>query len=629
VYFAGPDSSRWTAQCVSRVRGFLLLVLAVGCGDAQDVGGGNEPTREVAAVTIDSGPLVGTRIGQRWPLTATALDAFDEPIPNVDFDWDSSDVSIANVDAEGLVTAMRPGDARITVSVTGHSDSVELTARSAVPSDVGEMYTTWFARSDDAPVAIVDGRLEVFTIYPGAVQATRPWPHDGVERFQWAGDRLAILTDVVDGLGTLRVRDRHQEWTVLRVGDVESFQLAGNRIAEHGAGGSLRVKEGLHGPWTTLASSGVEQYQLDGDRIAVLQDDGSFRVKDGIDGEWTVLATTGVREFELHGGRIAVLFDEGDGELRVTDDIDGPWTTLEVRVKKVVLSGNRIGVLRKDGVASVKDGIDGEWTVLERSYVQDLQLDGNRIAVQFEVGDLRATDDLDEPWIVLATTPTRFLLQGDYIGMLREGELWFKIGLHDDWSKVTPTGTVTQFLPVADVPVPPARTTTADYAGPRSPCAGMVGHWWHCPSSYPEAQQKCVADGSRCEPVSELGSPVPDYGRFCGGGRPLGPDWNWAHGPDGGPMDAFDALCMHHEHAASWYPEAEDGLFDACIVRYGLTYARLTRDGTVITPGTATYDEIMNKMGNLWDATANDQWYAANCASEELEEFIDATRAKH
>jgi hypothetical protein len=70
-------------------------------------------------------------------------------------------------------------------------------------------------------------------------------------------------------------------------------------------------------------------------------------------------------------------------------------------------------------------------------------------------------------------------------------------------------------------------------------------------------------------------------------------------------------------------------LFDACIVRYGLTYARLTRDGAVITPGTAAYDEIMNKMGNLWDATANDGWYAANCTSEELEEFIDATRAKH
>jgi hypothetical protein len=626
------------AQRVPRTRGFLLLllVLPLGCGDSQAPGSGTPDARpggrggsEVVAVIIDSGALVGTRVGQRWPLTATALDVFDEPIPDLAYDWDSSDVSIATVDAAGLVTAMGPGEAQITVTVAGHSDSVEFAALSAVPSEVGEMYTTWFARSDDAPVAIVDGRLEVFTTYPGAAQPTPPWPHPGVERFQWAGDRLAILTDVVDGLGTLRVRDRHEEWTILRVGDAIGFQLSGNRIAEHGAGGSLRVKEDLHGPWTTLVPSGVEQYQLEGDRIAVLQDDGSFRVQDRIGGEWTELSPTGVREFELHGDRIAVLLDEGDGELRVTDDIDGPWTTLEVRVSKVVLNGNRIGVLRKDGVASIKDGIDGEWTVLERSYVQDLQLDGERIAIQFEVGDLRATDDLDEPWIVLATTPTRFLLQGDYIGILREGELWFKVGLHGDWSKVTPAGTVTQFLPVADVPVPAARTTPADYTGPRQPCAGIVGGSWDCPVAYPEAQQRCVQDGARCEPVAEPSSPVPAYGRFCGADRPADPDWNWALGPDGGPMDSFDALCMHQDHGASWYPEAEGGLLDACIVRYGLTFSRLTRDGTVISLGTAAYDDIMSKMGNLRDAAADDEWYSANCTSDQLEEFIEATRAKH
>ena len=636
VNFATLKSRHCRAQRVPHTGRLLLLALSLGCGDSeapgdatQDGGPGGTRGGEIAAVVIDSAPLVGTRIGQRWPLTATALDAFDEPIPEVAFDWDSSDVSTALVDSEGLVTAMAAGDAQITVTVAGHSDSVQLTARSAVPSDVGEMYTTWFARSDDAPVAIVDGRLEVFTIYPGAGPATRPWPHPGVERFQWAGDRLAILTDVVDGLGTLRVRDRHEEWTILRVGDAMGFQLAGTRIAEHGAGGSLRVKEDLHGPWTTLAPSGVEQYQLDGDRIALLEDNGSFRVQESIGGEWTELATTGVREFELHGDRIAVLLDENDGELRVTDDIDGPWTTLEVRVSKVVLDGNRIGVLRKDGVASIRDGIDGEWTVLERSYVQDMQLDGDRIAIQFEVGDLRATDDLDEPWVVLATAPTRFLLQGDYIGILREGELWFKVGLHDDWSEVTPAGTVTQFLPVADVPVPPARTTPADYTGPRHPCAGIVGDSWQCPIGYPDAQQRCIQDGARCEPVSEPSSQVPDYGRFCGADRPAGPDWNWAHGPDGGPMDSFDALCMHQAHAASWYPETEDGLLDACIVRYGLTFSRLTRDGTVISPGTAAYDEIMNEMKNLRDATADDEWYNANCSSDQLEEFIAATRAKH
>lgn len=631
---AGPKDSRGTTRyrirCVQRVGGVLLaLTLASGCGGGADGGGGTEPPRKVASVSIDSDPVLGTRIGQRWALTATARDAFGEAVPEVEFEWASSDVSVTSVDAEGLATARGVGEALITVTAAGYSDSVELTAHSAVPSDVGEMYTTWFARSDDAPVAIVDGRLEVFTAYPGSAQATTPWPHPGVERFQWAGDRVAILTDVVDGLGTLRVLDRHEEWTVLRVGDAIDFQLAGGWIAELGAGGSLRVKDGLNGPWATLAPSGVEQYKLLGDRIAFIQDDGSFRVKDGIDGEWTVLAA-GVRSFELHGDRIAVLLDEGDGELRVKDGIDGPWTTLEVRVKKVALSGDRIGVLRKDGVARVKDGIDGEWTLLANSYVEDLQLDGDRIAMLFEGGDLRAKDGVNGPWTLLSTSASAHVLQGDYIGMLTEdGELWFKIGLDGPWSEVVPVGNVTQFLPVADVPVPPARTTVADYAGPRNPCAGLDEHAWHCPVSYAEAQEACVDDGSRCKPVSESAMPAPYYGRFCGDDRPLELDWDWANGPDGGPIDAVDALCLHQDHAESWYPEATDNSLDACIMRYGLMYGRLTRDGTVILPGTATYADTMNEMGNLWGAIENDYWYTEGCTAEQLDDFVQVTRAKH
>ncbi len=611
------DSHRTPRRAIHRAwpaGGFLLLALAWGCGEnpgSDDGGsgaGGDETSREVVAVVIDSGALVGTRIGQRWALTATALDAFDEPIPDVEFHWDSSESSIANVDTEGLVTAMRRGEARITATAAGHSDSVELTARSAVPSEVGEVYTVWFARSDDAAVAVIDGRLEVFAMYPGAAQPTPPWPHPGVERFQWAGDRLAIFTDVVDGLGTLRVLDRHEEWTVLRVADAMGFQLAGNRVAELGAGGSLRVKEGLHGPWTTLVSTGVEQFQLSGDRIAVVKDDGSFIVKDGIEGEWTELAPA-VRAFELHDDRIAVLTDALDGETLIKDGIESPWTTLDEYVKKVALSGNRIGVVRTDGVARVKDGIDGEWKLLANSYVEDLQLDGDRIAILFEGGDLRAKDTVDGSWTVLSTSARRFVLQGNYIGMLtKEGQLWFKIGLEGTWSTVAPAGPVAQFVPVADVPMPPSRTTAASYA---------------------ESQKKCAQDGPRCEPISDPGPPVPTYGRFCGAGRPLDPDWSWAHGPDGGPIDAFDALCMHHTHATSWYPEGGDGSYGACIMRYGLANARLTRDGTVIGPGTSAYDQIMDEMANLRDAIASYDSYTAGCTLGQLDAFIEATRADH
>jgi hypothetical protein len=281
-------------------------------------------------------------------------------------------------------------------------------------------------------------------------------------------------------------------------------------------------------------------------------------------------------------------------------------------------------------VARVRDGIDGDWTLLASSYVEDVQLDGNRISVLFEGGDLRAKDGLEDPWTVLSTNASRYVVQGDYTGMLtKDGGLLFRTGLDGPWTSVEPVGTVGQFRPVANVPVPPARTTATEYVGPRAPCAGTAGHSWRCPSGYAESQRDCAEDGSRCESVLALSSPAPHYGRFCGAGRPLGPDWNWALGPSGGPMDVFDALCMHHDFASIWYPELAGSSSDACIVRYGVKYARLTRDGTVIEPGSAAYDEVMNEMPNLRDAIANDDWYTADCTLEDLEGFIEATSAKH
>lgn len=63
-----PKHSRSTLRRAGWVGGVLLLALTLGCDAESRAGGGNEPTHEVAAVAIDSEPLVGTRIGQRWRL---------------------------------------------------------------------------------------------------------------------------------------------------------------------------------------------------------------------------------------------------------------------------------------------------------------------------------------------------------------------------------------------------------------------------------------------------------------------------------------------------------------------------------------------------------------------------------
>ncbi|MEM8609549.1 MAG: hypothetical protein AAGF92_20775 [Myxococcota bacterium] len=626
---------RWRGGCARMLP--IALVLPLGCGDSVpsvgpggDAGtpglggmGGSPVELAVAAVRIDSAPLEGTRLGHRWVLRATALDAFGEPVSDVAFAWSSSDPSVASVSEVGVVTTHRAGVAEISARAAGYSDAVALTSRSAVPSDVGEMLTTWFARSDDAPVALVDGALSVFDAYEGSAAPTTPWSHGAVAHFAWSGDRLGILTDVVDGLGTLRVLWPGAEWTVLRVGDVTGFQLEGDWIAEHGEGGSLRIREGLDGDWISLAASGIVDYQLLGSRIAVLTDGGDLRAKDGVDDAWTLVAQ-GVRSFLLGGDRIAVLLEEGDGTLEVQDGLDGAKTMLELRVRKVDLSGERIGVLRKDGVARVKEGVEGPWVQLASSYVEELQLEGDRMAIQFEGGDLRARDGVNGPWTTLTTVSRSFVLQGDYVGVLTNaGELWFRTGLEGSWSKVTPAGSVGQLLPIAPIPVPPVRTSVAPSSGTLESCDGLGG--WQCPVTYDDAQAACVSDGARCVATPDDADPA--YGRFCGAGRPLDEDRNWALSV--GPIDVFDALCMHADQAASWYADAQGVAPEGCIFRYGLTSARLTNDGEIIPLESPQYAETMGKMTNLSNAIGDPMRFEDACDDDQFAAFIEAMQAGH
>ncbi|MEM7135727.1 MAG: Ig-like domain-containing protein [Myxococcota bacterium] len=607
-----------------------MFGLVASCGDGQTslgaggAGGDGPPSQVVAEVRLATSSLVGTRIGQRWALVATAIDTQGEPIPDVTFEWESSADDVATVDADGLITTLAVGEARITATAGGQTASVELSSNSAVPSDVGEMYTVWFARSDEAAVAIVDGRLEVFGAETGSGLATTPWPYAGVASFQVAGDRLAILTDVAGGRGTLRVLDRHEEWSIARLAEVTDFQLENDRLAVLDADGSLRVREGGQGAWTTVAPSGVRQFQFRGGRIAILTDDGRLRAKDSLADVWTDLAT-GVRSFLLSGDRIAVLVEEGDGELRVKDGLDGPWTALESGVLKVQLSGDRIGVLRKDGVARLKEEVDGPWTLLASSYVEDLQLDGDRITMMFEGGDLRAKDNLDDPWTVLAARSRSYVLQGDRIGMLTTaGELWFTAGIGGVWSEVSPDGAVTQFVPVADIPAPPFRTAVSQGVG-QLDCEAVLGAQTSCPVPYADAQQACVDDGSRCSPAPEALASTTLYGRFCGDTRPRASDWVWANGPDVGPIDSLDALCMHEDNAEAWYPAVDEEL-RACIVEYGVAFARLTRDGEAIARDTVAYAEIMGQMPNLRDALSGRA--SEDCTAGQLDAFVEVTRAK-
>ena len=589
--------------------GFAALFAA--CGGSSG-GGGGFPVVEVAYVTVSPETASFNRIGQRQQLSATAWDADDNPIPGVAFSWESSDPSIM-VDSVGLATALSAGSADVMAtdlaSEDGQSGSAALAATTAIASDRGIMYTAWTARSGYAPALIENGRLQVpGGMIPDEPAFPSPWPHPGVEKFQWEGDRIGILTDMAGGVGTFRVMDRHEEWTLLGKADVVHFQLENNRIAVLHDDGRFRVKEGIHGPWTTLANGGIKHFQLSGNRIGELNDQGRFRVKEGIHGKWTVLANAGIKHFQLTGSLTGELND--NGRFRVKQGTHGPWTVLaQEGVSQFKLAGNRIAVLHEDGRFRVKDGIHGTWRLLASGGVLEFQLSGNLIGERLDDGRFRVKEGLDGIWRVLAEGGIRlFQLQSPYIAEVTDGGLLrVKQGVDGVWTdKAVNPDLVTQIQPIVAVPDPPWRTT---------------------PATYNRDQQQCINDeaaGYGCDHVSSFAVPVAHYGRFCGAGVPSNDDLNWARGA--GPIDAFDNLCRHHDNASFWYPEeVSDGAFDACVVRYGIVHARLTHNGSVLSAGTAKWNWAWDFMPNLEDAIYNYDWYTSGCGSNKLDQFTQDT----
>ncbi len=66
-------------------------------------------------------------LGETVQLTYTVYDGNDEPIPGAGVSWSSDDDTVASVSANGLVTAVGNGSARITASSDGVSKTVDVT----------------------------------------------------------------------------------------------------------------------------------------------------------------------------------------------------------------------------------------------------------------------------------------------------------------------------------------------------------------------------------------------------------------------------------------------------------------------------------------------------------------------
>lgn len=552
----------------------------------------------VATVEVEPGSWSPGWESARQQFSATARDANGYPVPGVTFSWLSSEPAIARVDQEGIVTALTEGTAMVTA--TGADSTGEATVTVPRFGDVldGVVYTVWFARSDSAPALLVDGRIRNPNIWdeptPASSQNWLPPEVGGnptVHKFQWRGDRIGVLTDVVGGVGNLYVRDRIGEWRLLAQGNAADFALSGDLLVLVRSDGALMVREAIDGPWATLSSSGVRDWQVAGGKFFGLVDGaGAFWAKDGVNGPWYPLAGGGVKDFQItSGGRIGLLSE--DGEFKVKDGVTGPWTTLANPgggIEAFRLNGDRIAALHSDGRLRAKDGINGAWATLIQSGVKEFALGGNHIAVLREDGSVIAKEGINGGWVDLASGGVRAIqLQGDLIGWLTDGGvLRVKEGLNGIVRSTSAhAGGITQFRLLVDVPVPPARITPAEYV---------------------EEQQDCFDDigGVDCTSPWQTGV-VPIYGRNCGWGIPTDEDAERARQLGLGPIDPMDALCVHHDNPG-WYPEAIG--VDACIVRYGLHYSRLTRDGSLLTHGNdskagwdAAWDGMMPNLKSIVD----------------------------
>jgi cell wall-associated NlpC family hydrolase len=146
-------------------------------------------------------------------------------------------------------------------------------------------------------------------------------------------------------------------------------------------------------------------------------------------------------------GSQRVAYAEG-GELWAKDgDLEAPPEWQASDVKKYVMEGDRVAVLKNDGSLLAKEGDLGpDWYTVDADSVTDFQLDGDRIAFT-EGTDLYVVDgELDGEAVHQDAAVKAFQIEGDRVGVLTpEGELLVKEGdLGPEWETIADGG-VTDF----------------------------------------------------------------------------------------------------------------------------------------------------------------------------------------
>ena len=119
---ARPAPRRWLATARRGAVALLAAITLAPLAACSDAATGATP---VGQIVIEPGtPEVA--VGETVQLTATVRDAGGQPLANRPIVWASGDASTATVDANGVVTALKPGRVQIAASSEGQSGIVEL-----------------------------------------------------------------------------------------------------------------------------------------------------------------------------------------------------------------------------------------------------------------------------------------------------------------------------------------------------------------------------------------------------------------------------------------------------------------------------------------------------------------------
>lgn len=129
-----PRRDAWFAALMTEARGrlrmlhqvrALMLLVALGCADSSDI----LPAREVVAAVEVAPERRELVVGETVTLSATPRNAAGRPLTGRVVSWRSSDVAIANVAADGRVTAMRVGTTTLFATSEGKSGESVVTVK--------------------------------------------------------------------------------------------------------------------------------------------------------------------------------------------------------------------------------------------------------------------------------------------------------------------------------------------------------------------------------------------------------------------------------------------------------------------------------------------------------------------